>query len=55
MWFDLRIVRLIIFAPLLSFVLSAGFIGCATSQQPTRSVEEWERARRAAGVGIGGD
>jgi hypothetical protein len=54
MWFGMRIDTLIIFSWLLFFLPSAGIIGCANSQQPTNSLAEWERARRAAGVGIGG-
>jgi hypothetical protein len=51
----MHIDRLIIFISLLFFLLSAGVIGCANSQQPTRSLEEWQRSRREAGIGIGGD
>jgi hypothetical protein len=51
MWFDMRIGRLIILISLLLGLLSAGVIGCANSQQPTKSFEEWDRAHRAAGVG----
>jgi hypothetical protein len=50
----MHIARFIIFICLLFCLLSDGVIGCANSQQPTRSLEEWERGRRAAGVGIGG-
>jgi hypothetical protein len=44
---EMHIARLIIFICLLFCLLSDGVIGCANSQQPTRSPEEWERARRA--------
>jgi hypothetical protein len=51
---EMHIERLIIFICLLFCLLSAGVIGCANSQQPTKSLAEWERTRRSAGVGIGG-
>lgn len=54
-WFDMRIGRLIVCICLLSFLLSSGLMGCANSRQPTISLEQWDRARRAAGVGLGGD
>jgi hypothetical protein len=43
MWFDRRFDRVIIFICLLSLLLSVGFIGCATRNQPTISLEQWER------------
>ena len=54
MRFEMRLDRFIIVACLLSCLLSAGFMGCATSKPPDWSLEQWERARRSAGVGIGG-
>jgi hypothetical protein len=55
MWFNMRLDRLIIGICLLSFLLSTGFMGCVHSRQPTWSLEQWDRARRSAGVGLGGD
>jgi hypothetical protein len=43
MWFDMRFDRFIIFICLLSLLLSVGFMGCATTSQPTISLEQWER------------
>jgi hypothetical protein len=43
MWFDMRFDRFIIFICLLSLLLSVGFVGCATSHQPTISLEQWQR------------
>jgi hypothetical protein len=48
---EMQIMRLIILISLLFCLLSVGVIGCANSQQPTKSFEEWDRSRRAAGVG----
>jgi hypothetical protein len=42
-WFDMRFDRFIIFICLLSLLLSVGFMGCATSNQPTISLEQRER------------
>jgi hypothetical protein len=44
----------LIFICLLSLLLSAGFIGCATGRPTTWTLEQWEASRRGAGVGIGG-
>ena len=42
-WFDMRFDRFIIFICLLSLLLSVAFMGCATSNQPTISLEQWQR------------
>ena len=41
----MRVARLIICIGLLSSLLGASLVGCATSQQPTWSLERWERER----------
>jgi hypothetical protein len=52
----MRVVRLIIGIEILAYLLGAGIVGCATSRQPTWTLEQWEAAHRAAGVGLrGGD
>jgi hypothetical protein len=55
MWFNRRIDRLMLCICLLSILLSTGFMGCMHSRQSTWSLEQWERARRSAGVGLGGN
>ena len=42
MWFDMRFDLFIIFICLVSLLLSVGFVGCATSHQPTISLEQWQ-------------
>jgi hypothetical protein len=46
---EVHIARLIIFICLLFCLLSDGVIGCANSQQPTKSLAEWERSRPPSG------
>jgi hypothetical protein len=48
---EMHIARLIIFICLLFCLLSDGVIGCANSQQPTKSLAEWERSRPPSGGG----
>jgi hypothetical protein len=48
---EMHIARLSIFICLLFCLLSDAVIGCANSQQPTRSLEEKMRARQAVSAG----
>jgi hypothetical protein len=51
---NMRVVRLMIGFGILACLLGAGFVGCTTSRQPTWTLEQWEAAHRAAGVGLRG-
>lgn len=51
-----RVARFITFMCLLSLLLSVGCIGCANGRPPAWTLEQWDAARRDAGVGLrGGD